>query len=92
MTATEIRTEAAEEFDYSAATVLYLFNPFEADILDIVLHKIKADRGIKPLRLAFVMESPAQEAVFREHPWLKRLDRWPAARGPAVAFYRTHGN
>jgi hypothetical protein len=72
----EVHTQAAEDFDYSAATVLYLFNPFEANILDLVLNKVAADRAGKALRLAFVMESPAQKAVFVKHKWLICDDRW----------------
>lgn len=85
----EVHSLAAEEFDYSAASVLYFFNPFEANILDAVLQKLNADRGRRALRLAFVMESPEQRAVFLKHDWLRCYDRWVDASGHPVALYRT---
>ncbi len=38
----------AEEFDYSDSSVLYFFNPFEAPILNTVLHKARTDRAGSP--------------------------------------------
>ena len=88
-TPVEIYAVAAEDFDYSRDTVLYFFNPFEADILDAVLHKVAADRQMKPLRLAFVMESPEQRAVFDRHNWLECYARWTDGPGHLnYALYR----
>src|SRR5262249_10001971 len=70
-TPVEICSQAAEDFDYSSATVLYLFNPFDANILDIVLRKVNDDRGDGAVRLAFVFEKPEQRAVFLGHKWLE---------------------
>ena len=84
----EIFFQPAEEFDYSSATALYFFNPFEAEILDIVLRKIESDRRGRPLRLAFVMESPAQRQVFAAHTWLERYANWIDGSGHPVTFYR----
>jgi SAM-dependent methyltransferase len=88
-TPVEICSQAAEDFDYSAATVLYFFNPFEAYILDIVLRKLDIDRAGRPLRLAFVMETPEHRAVFSKHKWLECYDRWVNGAGQLVALYRT---
>jgi len=88
----EVAVTPAEEFDYSSATALYFFNPFEAEILDLVLGKMHADRGAKPLRLAFVMESPAQEAVFRKHQWLVRADHWVTSAGHTCSIYRNRSS
>ena len=85
----EVHSQAAEDFDYSAASVLYFFNPFEANVLDVVLHKLNLDRAGKAMRLAFVMESPEQRAVFLKHKWLECYARWDEAVGPPVALYRT---
>lgn len=86
-TPVEVAAMPAEEFDYSSATALYFFNPFEAEILDVVLAKIHVDRGTRPLRLAFVMESPAQEAVFQKHTWLQRADTWLSSAGHPCSLY-----
>ncbi len=72
----EVHLGAAEDFDYSAASVLYFYNPFEANVLDVVLHKLSVDRAGKPLRLAFVLETAEQRAVFLKHEWLKCYVRW----------------
>ena len=85
----EVHSQAAEDFDYSAASVLYFFNPFEANVLDVVLHKLNLDRAGRALRLAFVMESPVQRAVFLKHNWLECYARWDDGAGHPVALYRT---
>lgn len=81
--------QAAETLNYTGATALYFFNPFEAPILDEVLSKIRTDTGGNSLRMAFVMESDAQRAVFARHDWLACYERWQDNSGHPVAFYRT---
>ena len=86
-TVIEICNQPAEEYDYSSATVLYLFNPFEAQILDVVLGKIRSDSSGRSIKLAFIMESRDQEAVFRAHSWLHCYSRWTDHVGHACALY-----
>jgi SAM-dependent methyltransferase len=88
----DLQTMAAEDYDYSDATVLYLFNPFEAEILDTVLKKVRHDRGDRPVRIAFVMESPAQKSVFDIHTWLGCKRRWTDRAGHTVALYSGGSN
>jgi hypothetical protein len=88
-TPVEIHTMPAEEFDYSSATALYFFNPFEAEVLDLVLHKVNQDRAGGPVRIAFVMESHRQRSIFASHSWLHCYDRWVDEAGHANALYRT---
>jgi SAM-dependent methyltransferase len=81
----------AEQFDYSRATVLYLFNPFGPRTLNTVLHKVSVDTCRRQLRIAFVTPPEAQdavEAVFTGHAWLKRYDGWPLGTNGRVLFYR----
>lgn len=84
---------AAENFDYSTITAAYAFNPVEPDVLDLILSKIKSDRlklrdGIAScFRMAYVMESPAQRAVFDSHPWLERYDNFTNRSGHIVSLY-----
>lgn len=85
----EIHTVAAEEFDYSGVSAAYLFNPFEANVLDTVLHKMRSDRAGRSVTLAFVMESPAQRGVFDAHSWLVCRRRWTDGAGHPVAIYQS---
>jgi len=87
--AADIICQSAEDADYSNATVLYFFNPFEPPLLDAVLGKIQADRHGKTTRMAFVMESPAQRQVFSKHSWLACYDRFEDPDKHPVALYRT---
>jgi SAM-dependent methyltransferase len=86
---------AAEDFDYSKITVAYAFNPVEPDVLDIILAKIDRDlvsapSGMRrPFRMVYVMESPAQHAIFASHSWLERYDGFTNSAGHVVSFYRS---
>jgi SAM-dependent methyltransferase len=80
---------AAEDFEYSAITVAYAFNPVEPDILDPILAKIALDRMKRPFRMAYVMESPAQRAIFASHSWLERYDGFTNTAGHVVSFYQS---
>ena len=70
-TPTVVHTGMAEDYDYRHASVLYYFNPFEANVLDTVLDKIRADRA-GPVRLAFVMESASAPCSRSTHGWSVR--------------------
>ena len=86
---------AAEDFDYSKITVAYAFNPVEPDVLDIILAKIGRDRmnvpsGMRrPVRMVYVMESPAQHAIFASHSWLAQYEGFTNSAGHVVSFYRS---
>lgn len=82
----------ADAFDYGDATVCYLFSPFGAATLDLVLDKIRRDSDGRSVRLAFQNLNEAQEAVFAEHPWLDRYAYWDPQTYHTqhnVAFYRS---
>ena len=86
---------AAEDFDYSKITVAYAFNPAEPDVLDLILAKIDRDRTTtptyrkRPFRMAYVMESREQRAIFASHSWLERYDNFTNSGGHAISFYRS---
>lgn len=84
-----IHNVPAQEFDYSRATVLFMFNPFGADTMRQVLTKLRADTVGTPIRIAYVV--PTHAAVFQDHDWLQPYQ--PAGAKPAdrewVAFFRT---
>lgn len=82
----------AQEFDYTGATVFFLFNPFGADTLDQVLTKIHGDVGDRTVRFAYAV--PTFKDVFGDHTWLEPYrPRAARRRGAAVenlvTFFRT---
>ena len=82
----------AESFDYSDATVCFLFHPFGATTLDLVLDKIRQDTHGRGVRIAFENPDTAQQTVFARHGWLDRYafwDRRTHRTQHSVAFYRT---
>jgi SAM-dependent methyltransferase len=87
-TRVSIENASAETSDYASATVVYLFNPFEAPVLDVVLKKVRDDKRGRDVRIAFVMESEAQRDVFSTHTWLECSSRFVDADDHAVALYR----
>jgi SAM-dependent methyltransferase len=72
-----IRNVVAQEFDYSDATVLFMFDPFGADTLQQVLDKVRADTdgrartGDRGIRVAYA--NPTHEGVLREQSWLEPI-------------------
>ncbi|MFK4539628.1 SAM-dependent methyltransferase [Bradyrhizobium ottawaense] len=84
-----INQNDATRYDYGQTTVAYLFHPFEANVLEQVLAKIRVDRKGRRFRCAFVNLSPAQEATFLRHQdWLTCTLRW-IEKGKLVAIYAT---
>jgi SAM-dependent methyltransferase len=85
----DVHQGAAEDFDYSNITVAYAYNPVEPDVLDVILAKIKRDRMNRPFRMAYIMESPAQRAIFASHSWLERYDGFTNSANHVISFYRS---
>lgn len=90
-----VRNDVAQDFDYAGATVLYMFDPFGADTLRLVLDKVRADTdgraggGARAIRIAYA--NPTHEHVLREQPWLEPTERWDAAEHRiehSVTFFR----
>ena len=91
-----IRNTVAQDFDYSGATVLFMFDPFQADTLRKVLDKVRADTegradaGDRHLRVAYA--NPMEEAVVQEQSWLEPAGRWDREHDHVehvIAFYRS---
>jgi SAM-dependent methyltransferase len=79
----------ADQFDYSAATVLFLFDPFGPATLAPVLKRIAEDTRGHEVRIAYA--NPTHDSVLQEQPWLHDRDFWPRGRNGvehAVSFYR----
>jgi SAM-dependent methyltransferase len=84
-----VETAFADEFDYSDATALFLFDPFGPATLGALLEKIGRElRG--SLRIAYA--NPTHESVFQRQSWLELSDRWSKATSDiehSVSFYRS---
>jgi SAM-dependent methyltransferase len=79
----------ATDFDYSSATVLFLFDPFGASTLGPLLEKIGRDAS-RDLRIAYA--NPKHDDVFERQRWLERSGQWDAATSGvehSVSFYRS---
>jgi precorrin-6B methylase 2 len=77
----------ATDFDYSSATVLFLFDPFGAATLGALLEKIGRDPP-KGLRIAYA--NPTHDAVFEAQAWLDRsgyLDAATSGMEHSISFY-----
>lgn len=57
--------------DYSDATLIFMFNPFGADTMRGVLKRVVGRSGLR-----IIYAGPVQEAVFKEFPALRVIDRF----------------
>ena len=64
-----IHTATADNLDYSAATVLFLFNPFGAATLAPLLEKIGREAS-RDVRIAY--PQPTHHDVFEQQAWLEQ--------------------
>lgn len=84
-----IQASTADAFDYSSATVLFLFDPFGAATLGPLLEKVRAQaRGT--VRVAYA--NPTHDEVFMRQPWLEMSDRWDresSGMEHSVSFYKS---
>jgi precorrin-6B methylase 2 len=70
----------AEEFDYTEATVIYMFHPFGPNTLASVLSKIEKGLRANPRDIRIVYVNPVHEYVLEQTKWLELYDRWPPVR------------
>jgi len=80
----------AQCFDYSAATAVYLFDPFGATTLTAVLAKVRRDRRGRQVRFAYA--NPTHTEVFDRQGWLEPTARWDRADTGGehtIHFYRS---
>jgi SAM-dependent methyltransferase len=83
----------AEDFEYSEATVLYLYNPFGASTLLRVLDQIKTSLNTHRREIKIAYVNPKHDYVIERVQWLERYAHWPRrqSRGieAAVSFWRS---
>jgi precorrin-6B methylase 2 len=84
-----VAASPAGDFDYSDATVLFLFDPFGARTLEPLLDKVGREaRG--SVRIAYA--NPTHDHVFERQAWLERTAHWDADEmgiEHPVSFYRS---
>lgn len=84
----------AQEFEYTKATVIYMFHPFGPNTLAAVLSQLDKGLQASPRSLRIVYVNPVHEYVLKEAKWLEPYDQWPAVRLfqaeflHAVSFWR----
>ena len=84
-----VQASMADDFAYSAATVLFLFDPFGAQTLARVLERIGREVH-QSLRIAYA--NPTHDEVFQRQTWLEPSEHWDAAASGmehSVSFYRS---
>jgi SAM-dependent methyltransferase len=84
-----VETAKVDEFDYSAASVFFLFDPFGAATLGPVLEKIRT-AATRTIRIAYA--NPTHDEVFEAQSWLARTAHWDARTSHlehSVSFYRS---
>ena len=78
----------AQDFDYSSATVVFMFDPFGVSTLRSVLTMIGQQASDKRIRFAYA--NPTHLGAFEEQDWLQRTDYWEkhnTGLEHSVAFY-----
>ncbi len=69
---------SAEEYDYQAGTVYYLFHPFGATTLNLVLARLIQSIQLQPREVRIVYVNPVAESVLQKSDCLEMYDRWQA--------------
>ncbi|GAA1376056.1 SAM-dependent methyltransferase [Catellatospora chokoriensis] len=85
-----VETVLAQDFDYAAATVFFLFDPFGAATLGQLLDKVHADTRGQQVRFAYA--NPTHDHVFQAQPWLERTATWDSGQAGTehtIHFYRS---
>lgn len=85
-TPAEVVHVSAEDYAYSDATVIYLYNPFNRRITQHVMELIHSSWREIPRRVRVVYANPVHEEVMSEKGWLRKSDEWPASAFPGFGY------
>ncbi|HJZ75876.1 MAG TPA: hypothetical protein VKE51_29280, partial [Vicinamibacterales bacterium] len=84
---------SAEEYDYADATVVYLYNPFNERLTQLVMEQLFRSYSRAPRAMRVVYANPVHETALTRHGWLEKYAEWPASDFPVfdypVAFWRS---
>jgi SAM-dependent methyltransferase len=72
----EITEGDAVDVDVGEASIIYLFNPFSAEVMAPVLRRIEASMSVRPRRLRICYVNPAQSRLLDACAWLARTDEF----------------
>jgi SAM-dependent methyltransferase len=75
---------AAQDFDFTAGTVFYLFNPFGSETLRTVLSRIERTLSGRSSPVRIVYANPEHRSVLAECRWLEEYDSWDPAQQPGL--------
>lgn len=68
----------ARTADYRDATAIYLFNPFNADVMGAVLDRLQCTLAENPRTVRLAYTYPRQDRVLAHSGWLEKYAEWPA--------------
>jgi SAM-dependent methyltransferase len=82
----EVLNQGAEDFDYDEGTIFYLYNPFNAVIMNRVLSRIHQSLQKKKRAITIIYANPVYESCLSSCSWLTLQERWEAGgkRGLSV--------
>jgi len=69
----EVRHGDAIEADYDAATVIWMFNPFGPQTMNLVLDRIGESLMRVPRRVQVAYINPLHEGLFAQRTWLRHV-------------------
>jgi SAM-dependent methyltransferase len=82
----------AEQFDYSDATVVYLYHPFRRPVMDMFLTRLDQTRH-RGRSMRVVYANAVHEDALSEARWLTKEDEWAASKiggfPHTVSFWRS---
>jgi cyclopropane fatty-acyl-phospholipid synthase-like methyltransferase len=84
----EVEAVPADEYDYSSATAIFMFDPFGAATMASVMSKVEHDTEGRGVRIAYA--NPTQDEVCRRQQWLGGRQFWDKEETGlehSVAFY-----
>jgi SAM-dependent methyltransferase len=89
----------AQQYTYSDTTVIFMYRPFMANTMEVVMDRLERSLEAHPrsLRIGYVL--PLEAHVLATRGWLRMYEEWPLARCPALrhpraeiaaSFWRTY--
>lgn len=86
-----IHTMDACEADYSEGTVFWLYNPFGAETMKTVLHRIEMSWRMSPRPIMVIYAAPKQVHVLEQAQWLRRsgTSHSPLHRRSPATYWRS---